>query len=137
VQVHLAFAGPGAYAVTWITNPLNDARLAAAADELPPTAAADTTGAADGEEPFLASAGPQPHLEAQQAVEAAAALAEQGDEEADGGAANKHGRKRRKRQRRACRHVVAAAGRSVVQYGLNPGDYTFTGAWNDSHIFCT
>lgn len=123
LQVHLAFAGPGAYAVTWITNPLDDAELAEAAGwEMAAAATPPTPTGAGGEPPYLAAAGPQPHLEAQAAAAEAAA-------EGQAGAANRHKKHhhKKKKKRRGCPHVVAAAGRSVVQYGLEPGDYRHTG----------
>ncbi|EFN53998.1 expressed protein [Chlorella variabilis] len=150
LAVHLAFAGPGGYAVTWLTHPMDEAGLAAAAeeavDEADAAAAAAGGGAvadgpaAGGEEPYLAAAGPQPHLEAQKAAAAAeanadAATGEEGEEEggdkgSEAGAANRKKHKKKKkhrRKRRRCSHVVAAGGRSVVQYGMQPGDYPFTG----------
>jgi hypothetical protein len=140
-QVHLSFAGPGAYAVTWVTHPLDDDSLAAADVSAGAGAAAvaepHTSAASD--EPYLASAGPQPHLAAQhrQAAADAAGLEAgslEGADAVDATAANrKHKHKHRKR-RRSCVDVENAGTRSVVQYGIKEGDYTFTGAW--VHCIC-
>ncbi|KAL4856311.1 Purple acid phosphatase 18 [Chlorella vulgaris] len=133
--VHLSFAGPGAYAVTWVTHPLDDDSLAAADVSAAAGAAAvaETHTSAAGDEPYLASAGPQPHLVAQhrQAAADAAGLEAgslEGADAVDATAAkhkHKHKHKHRKR-RRSCVDVENAGTRSVVQYGIKEGDYTFT-----------
>lgn len=92
LQVHLAFAGPGAYAVTWVTYPLDSSLDAAAAGAQPQAAPASRRLAA-----------------------AASAVAQQ--EQQLG----------RRRRHDLCAPVVGAAGRSMVQYGSSPGDYSHTG----------
>lgn len=108
LQLHLAFAGPASYAVTWVTHPLKDAALAAAIHEA----------AADLEEPLATTAGSR---------QLAAAG---GQQQAHLGAGQADGLERRHKRRRkhSCAHVVAAAARSVVQYGTASGEYTHTGA---------
>lgn len=107
LQVHLAFAGPGAYAVTWVTYPLDSPRLEGS-----------------GERQVVAAAGATRRLAAapasQQQQLTAAAL----------DASSKVERRRRDR----CGPVVQAGGKSVVQYGTESGDYQHTGACSSSPL---
>ncbi|PRW05763.1 Purple acid phosphatase 18 [Chlorella sorokiniana] len=98
-QVHLAFAGPGAYAVTWVTYPLDRPRLDSSAEQ--------QAGAAAGTARRLAAA---PGSQQQQLMAAASDAA---------------GRLDRRRKDR-CAPVVQAGGKSVVQYGTASGDYQHT-----------
>lgn len=128
LQVHLAFAGPASYAVTWVTHPLEDVNLVEALVEaeeeqqqqqVPASRrlAAAGSGAA-------AAAAQQPHLGA--AAEADAAQAAAGAQ-LGADSLERRKRKHRRRRKRTCKHVVRAAGRSVVQYGVKPGEYEHTG----------
>lgn len=98
--MHLAFAGPGAYAVTWVTYPLDSPRLEGTAGEQPAAGVAATR--------RLAAA---PVAQQQQLT--AAAL----------DAGSKVDRRRKDR----CGPVVQAGGKSVVQYGTESGNYLHTG----------
>ncbi|KAI7841497.1 hypothetical protein COHA_004890 [Chlorella ohadii] len=98
-QVHLAFAGLGAYAVTWVTYPLDSPHLESAAE----AQAAANAGA--NRRLVAAPTSQQQHLSA-----AASDAAGQLD--------------RRRRDR--CAPVVQAGGKSVVQYGTESGDYQHT-----------
>ena len=119
LQVHLAFAGPGAYAVSWATHPLDGLRLLGEGEA---AAAAGGLGAASRR---LAAAGAA--LEQQQEPHVGSAAA--GDEE-EADASEQLGRRhhrRHRRKHRTCEAVRKAAGRSVVQYGTEPGEYPHTG----------
>lgn len=100
--MHLAFAGPGAYAVTWVTYPLDSPRLEGTAGEQAAAGVAATR--------RLAAA---PVTQQQQLM--AAAL----------GAGGKVDRRRKDR----CGPVVQAGGKSVVQYGTESGNYLHTGGF--------
>ncbi|PSC71931.1 putative purple acid phosphatase 20 [Micractinium conductrix] len=118
-QVHLAFAGPSSYAVTWMTHPLDDPAAALAAE----AALGETATSGGSGDAGLASR----RLAAATAAAAAAQLRLGADALEAGAAADASlERRHRHRRRRGCRHVQAAAERSVVQYGLESGEYQHT-----------
>lgn len=118
--MHLAFAGPSSYAVTWMTHPLDDPAAALAAE----AALGETATSGGSGDAGLASR----RLAAATAAAAAAQLRLGADALEAGAAADASlERRHRHRRRRGCRHVQAAAERSVVQYGLESGEYQHTG----------
>ena len=119
LQINLAFAGPGAYAISWVTYPQQDPDLVGA--EMAAAAVADAAAAVELEP--TASAAAASGTAAAAGRKLSAAQQQQQDRQQQ----QKQQRLGRHHRRPKCKHVQRAGVRSVVQYGTEPGEYRFTG----------